>query len=180
MAFLDKQWKILLYPLLAMGWATQRKCHGGICLCCWPLHDTQELLITRPLFCPIHHTKQCFIGMASSFPSGLTRGRTAANFPEVYWVFQLSASDPHSVLQRISLALLQWSAEEAFKGRCDSGAEILCFIFGLESLSWNSKHAISLETFFVCLSEEIAGRRRPVSWALEEKPIGSEYTGDII
>lgn len=87
--------------------------------------------------------------------------------------------NPHSVLQRLSLGLLQWSAEEAFKGRSDSGAEVLCFIFGLESCSWNSKPEISLETF-VCLSEEIAGRRRSVSWALKEKPIGSEYTGDII
>lgn len=35
-------------------------------------------------------------------------------------------------------------------------------LFGLESCPWNSKHEISLETFFVCLCEEIAGRRRPV------------------
>lgn len=87
---------------------------------------------------------------------------------------------PTSVLPRLSLVLLQWSAQQAFKGRCSSGAKILAFIFGLESCSWNSKHEIFLETFFVCLSEEIAGRRRPVSWTLKEKPIGSEYTGDII
>jgi len=49
------------------------------------------------------------------------------------------------------------------KGDVTLGAEILHFIFGLESCSWNSKHKISLENFFVCLSEEIAVRRRPVS-----------------
>lgn len=94
--------------------------------------------------------------------------------------FPVVCFSPHSVLQSLSVALLQESAEEAFKGRCDSEAEVLCFISSLESCSWNSKHAISLETFFVCPSEEIAGRRRPVSSALEEKPVGSEYTGDII
>lgn len=152
MAFLDKQWKILLYPLLVMGWATERKCHGGICLCCWPLHDMRELLITRPLFCLIQNTKQCFIGMAGCFPSGLTQRQNCSKLSwGIVGVPVIIPFDPHSVVQRLSLALLQCSAEEAFKGRCDSRAETLCFIFGLESCSWNSKHEISLETFFVCL-----------------------------
>lgn len=169
MAFLDKKWKILLYPLLVTGWATERKCHGGICLCCWPLHDTRELLITRPLFCLIQNTKQCFICTAGCFPSGLTQWQNCSKLSRGILGFPVVICfNPHSVLQRLSLALLQWSAEEAFKGRGDSGTEVSCFVFGLESCCWNSKHEISLETFFVCLSEEIAGRRRPVSWALRE------------
>lgn len=91
-------------------------------------------------------------------------GGAAAKFPNVACVFQfIFLLNPHSVLRKLPLALLKRSVEGAFKGRCESGAEILCFGFGLQSCSWNSKHEISLETFFVCLSEEIAGRREDLS-----------------
>lgn len=164
MAFLDKPWKTRLYPLLAMGWATERKCHGGICLCCWPLHDKREPLITRPLFRLAPSTKRGFIGLPACFGSALIHWQSCSKISQCSLGFPvIFLLNPHSVLRKLSLALLKRSVEEAFKGRCESGAEILCFGFGLQSCSWNSKHEISLETFFVCLSEEIAGRREDLS-----------------
>lgn len=110
--FLDKRWKIPLCPLLVMDWATERKCHGGICLCCWPLRDTRELLITRPLFCLIQSTKQCFIGMAGRFPSVWTQRQSRSKLSWGILGFPVTIHfNPHSILQRLSacsVAMKRW------------------------------------------------------------------------